>query len=116
MSSEILIKHTRDPLFGFTPPELREHLHDSLRGRCTHAYLYGSFVRGDMSSDSDVDCIVVTETDVPFPQRAGLYDDLRDSLPSLQVLVYTPSEFRDLTTDPSPGFWRSVCREMERIL
>jgi len=39
-----------------------------------------------------------------------------DAFPSLDILVYTPDEFRALTSDPSPGFWSSAVSNMKRIV
>ena len=113
---EILLKNSRDPLFGLTRAEAITHIRSSLLGRVQEAYLYGSFARDDIGPDSDIDCIVVADTGVPFPMRGRLFDDLRDRLPSLEVLVYTRTEFDSLTTEPSPGFWRSVTKDLVRIL
>ncbi len=112
MVREILIRSNRDPLFGLTREEALEHIRSSLRGRVRRAYLYGSFARGDSGPDSDIDCMVVAETELPFPERGRLFDDLRDRLPSLEILV----EFARLTADPSPGFWESVARELVRVV
>ena len=112
---DILVRSMRDPLFGFTRDGVIDFLRRSLRGRCVSAYVFGSFARDDMSQESDIDCIVVTGTELPFPERPVLFGDLRDLLPSLEILVYTPEEFAELTEDPSPGFWRSVCRDLLRI-
>ena len=69
-----------------------------------------------LNSGSDVDLVVVAETEMSFVERPRLFWDLRDRLPSLDLLVYTPAEFRRLTDDPSPGFWRSLVAGMRRIL
>jgi predicted nucleotidyltransferase len=99
-----------------TRKEAINHLRHSLSGRVREAYIYGSFARNELHPDSDIDCIAVTETDLPFPVRGCLFDDLRDRLPSLETLVYTPEEFAGLTEDPSPGFWTSVRRDLVRIV
>lgn len=115
-AGSILVVNARDPLFGMNRQEVLEYLRCGLRGRALEAYVYGSFARRRMGPESDVDCIVVAATDLPFPVRGSLFDDLRDRLPSLEILVYTPEEFAGLTADPSPGFWRSVTRDLERVL
>jgi hypothetical protein len=43
-------------------------------------------------------------------------NDLLDLFPGLDILVYTPREFEKLTSDPSPGFWKSAVAEMRQIL
>lgn len=112
----ILIKNTRDPLCGFTRDELKNYLVNALRSRVAEAYLFGSFARGALTPDSDIDLLLVADTGLPFPVRGRLFEDLRDRIPSLEFFVYTPAEFASLTEDPSPGFWNSVVREMVRLL
>lgn len=114
--SGVLIANRRDPLFGLSREQVIEYLRSKLRCCVLEAYVFESFARGDMRHDSDVDCIVVAETDDPFPVRGGLFSHLRDRLPSLEILVYTPEEFARLTGNPSPGFWTSVARDLTRIL
>lgn len=113
---EILIRSRRDPLYGMTPEEVVQYLRTFLQGRVRAGYLFGSFARNEIHPDSDIDLILVAETDLPFLQRGLAFSDLRDRLPSLEILVYTPEEFTRLTTEPSPGFWTSVVNEMVRIL
>jgi predicted nucleotidyltransferase len=112
---EILVRYTRDPLFGFSPKEVEGFLQTILRPRVEKAFLFGSFVRNELSPTSDIDLLIVTDTDLPFPVRGVLFDDLRDTLPSLQIIVYTPEEFSTLTKDPSPGFWTSLTNEMVSV-
>ena len=114
--SSILIANRRDPLFGLSREQTLDYLRRSLAGRVHAAYVYGSFARNEMHPDSDIDCILAVETELAFPVRGQLFFDLRDRLPSLEILVYTPMELADLTGDPSPGFWASVTRELQRIL
>jgi predicted nucleotidyltransferase len=113
---EILVTNRRYPLLGLSREEALEKIRAALRGRVLQAYVYGSFARDELCPNSDIDCILVTQTDAPFPVRGRAFEDLRDILPSLEMLVYTPDEFARLTTDPSPGFWTSVTRDLTRIL
>lgn len=114
--ADILVRSSRDPLFGMSPQEVVQYLRSALKGRVREAYLFGSFARQELHPESDIDLLVVAETDLPFPERGLAFSDLRDRLPSLEIFVYTPQEFCQLVTDPSPGFWISVVREMVRIL
>ena len=66
----------------------------------TRAILFGSAARGDVHEGSDLDVIVVRETDLPFVERPrALLEMLREGL-AADVLVYTPSEFARLSRDP----------------
>jgi len=114
--ADVLVKSSRDPLFGMTPQEAVQYLRSSLKGRVREAYIFGSFARQELTPESDIDLLLVTETGLPFPERGFAFSDLRDRLPSLEIFVYTPEEFLKLVTDPSPGFWTSVVQEMFRIL
>jgi hypothetical protein len=40
-----------------------------LRGRAREAYVIGSYARGEADEDSDLDLVLVAETDLPWPQR-----------------------------------------------
>lgn len=58
------------------------------------AVAFGSYARGVADQWSDLDLVVVIETDLPRPERGRLLGDLYDALPvSLDLLVFTPSEF-----------------------
>ncbi|MFW6209630.1 MAG: nucleotidyltransferase domain-containing protein [Spirochaetota bacterium] len=87
-----------------------------LKDRALAAYLFGSFNTDKFSRHSDVDLFIITDTEVPFVERPLLFNDLLDAFPSLDILVYTPDEFRTLTSDPSPGFWSSAVSNMKRIV
>ena len=113
---KILVKPKRDPLFGLSRDAAICFMQSALSGRCQKAFVYGSFARDEMHSESDIDCVIITETDLPFIERTRMFEDLRTTLPSIEALVYTPAEFDRLTTDPSPCFWKSVVAELVRVV
>jgi len=54
--------------------------------------LFGSLARGDVDNTSDIDLIVVKKTDKKFLDRLDeFYEDVNVAM---DVLVYTPEEFR----------------------
>lgn len=58
--------------------------------------LFGSHARGDSRPDSDVDLLVVQQTELPTTQRAmPLYVGLRGYGVSKDIVVYTPAEVDD---------------------
>ena len=60
--------------------------------------LFGSLARGDASDHSDIDLIVVKETEKRFLDRLDeFYDDAREAM---DVLVYTPQEFEQMKERP----------------
>ncbi len=114
-SRDVLVGPRRDPLFGFSTSRLLEWLRSALARRVREAYLFGSFGTREFGPHSDIDVMLVVDTDLPFVERAAVFDDLRARVPSLEILVYTPEEFERLTTEPTAGFWRSVVPAMRRI-
>ena len=53
--------------------------------------LFGSMARGDVGSESDIDLIIVKETDKKFLDR--LDEFYEDADIAMDLLVYTPDEF-----------------------
>lgn len=88
----------------------------ALSGRIDRAYFFGSLARDQARAGSDIDLIIVKQSDVAFARRSREFFDLYDIYPALDLLVYTEQEFEKLTKNPSPGFWRSVVGEMIRIV
>mgnify|MGYP006306094525 CR=1 FL=1 len=116
MDRSILYTDTRDPLYGFTRREVIEAVRSCFSGTAEAVYVYGSFAREELHAGSDIDLIVVMETDLPFVERGGLADCIRERIPSVEPLVYTPDEFASLTGNPTAGFWESVVAEMVRVV
>jgi uncharacterized protein len=68
-------------------------------GKAAHAslvILFGSYARGEATDRSDVDLMVVAETDLPRHKRAvGLYKQFRPYPFGMDILVYTPREIEE---------------------
>ncbi len=105
-----------NPLQGLSPEEFADKLKQILAGRVQSAWLYGSVARGDAGPESDIDLFIVAETELPFHERARLFEDLRDFNISIEALIYTPAEWVRLTSEPTVGFWQSAVREMVRVV
>lgn len=117
MSDEpVIIWDTRDPLAGRSPEQFEREVGGLLKGRVEAAFFFGSYGTKDFGRDSDVDMLLVAQTDKPFLDRALDFADLMDLVPDMDVLVYTPLEFEKLTSDPSTGFWSSVVASMRRLV
>lgn len=115
MKDSILHTDTRDPLYGFSRREIIKTIRSNFSGVAEAVYVYGSFARDELHAGSDIDVIVVMKTNLPFVERGRLADRLRDQIPSVEPLVYTPEEFASLTENPTAGFWESVVAEMVRV-
>jgi predicted nucleotidyltransferase len=116
MSHPILIKNTRDPLAGLTKEEFERRLSLAVTGRVREAWLFGSYVCGALGPDSDIDIILVTETQESFTNRSWQFADLLDIGPRLDILVYTPEEFRRLVEHPTDGFWKNITTTMRLLV
>ena len=67
------------------------------------AILFGSFARGEPSRRSDLDLILIQETDRRFLDRyEGLLLELGKQIPDrdLDLLIYTPEELKRLSDRP----------------
>ena len=72
--------------------------------------LYGSFARGDYHALSDVDLLIVKDTDRPFLDRIGDVLRLCRTTLSIEPLVYTPAELAQME-DEGNSFLEEVYKE-----
>jgi len=114
--SDAIVWKSRDPYYGLGASGLEKALRKRLQDRAEEAWFFGSHAQGTIGPDSDIDLIVVLETELPFTRRPALFDDLYELIPALDLLVYTPKEFRNLTENPGSGFWSSVAATKKRLL
>jgi hypothetical protein len=82
--------------------QLAAKLQRRLGANVREAYLFGSYARDQASADSDVDLILVAESARSFPDRFRDFVGLGEGLPPLDLLIYTPAEWRRLRAQPSP--------------
>jgi|DewCreStandDraft_2_1066082.scaffolds.fasta_scaffold02029_10 predicted nucleotidyltransferase len=88
-----------------------EHILQSLRPYGPQkVILFGSFARGDDHGLSDVDLLIIKETDQPFVERIGEVLALCDTVLPVEPLVYTPEELARLIEEGNP-FIEQVLRE-----
>ena len=58
--------------------------------------LFGSRARGAANSRSDLDILVIKDSDVPrWDRGGGIYYALRDIMVPMDIIVYTPEEIYD---------------------
>jgi predicted nucleotidyltransferase len=61
--------------------------------------LFGSYCAGQVSAWSDLDLVIVRETKVPFLDRTRQVLELLKPQVGIDVLVYTPQEFDQLSRE-----------------
>lgn len=58
--------------------------------------LFGSYAKGTANEDSDVDLLVIKDTDIPRPERTfQVRKMLYGMMIPLDILVYTPIEIKE---------------------
>ena len=80
-------------------------------------YLFGSFANGGYDEGSDIDLLIVAKSgDPPLERRLKLRRMLKDydRRIGLDLLVYTPEEFKMLENQPS-SFIYSAIKNGEKI-
>ncbi|HSW09720.1 MAG TPA: nucleotidyltransferase domain-containing protein [Bacillota bacterium] len=73
------------------------------------AILFGSMARGDVGPDSDIDLLLVKDTQDRFMDRLDEFYRTVAPKVAVDVLVYTPEEFRELLK--SRSFIRTAVEE-----
>ena len=65
-----------------------------MESKTKKAYLFGSFSKGTQTRKSDVDLMIITETDKRFFDRYEDYESIQELLAdrSVDMLIYTPDE------------------------
>jgi predicted nucleotidyltransferase len=98
------------------PPVTRETLDEVVRrtlaaGKPLKVVLFGSRASGNPRPDSDLDLLIIEESDLPRYKRAPRYlRALVGLFPAKDVIVWTPQEVEAWANVPS-AFITSVLRE-----
>ena len=75
------------------------------------AYVYGSVARGEQDELSDIDLVLIRDTDRPFFDRIRDVMDFVLNLGRADVLIYTEEEKERLQSEPGRYFIKDVFRE-----
>jgi len=79
------------------------------------AYIYGSVARGEEDRHSDLDIVVVRETEAAFFDRMREIMDLRRDLGSADMWIYTPAELDSMLAEPGRHFLKNIVETGYRI-
>ena len=72
------------------------------------AYIYGSVALGRGDENSDVDLVLIRETELPFFERVREVFDIILALAPVDIMIYSEQEFRDLLLEPGRYFLKDV--------
>ena len=70
--------------------------------------MFGSVARGEADEWSDLDLIVIADTDRTFFERFRDFDGLYEIWPRLDLLVYTSAEFERMVDEENPFLLRAL--------
>ena len=112
--NKVVLFLNKEPLGGMTKEEFIEKLKGALKNRVDECYIFGSFYTDKFSPNSDVDIILIKNTQESFLNRGKEFLDLYEIGSKIDLLVYTPEEFARLLEEPA-GFWKSVKETLVKI-
>ena len=72
------------------------------------AILFGSLARGDVGGQSDIDLILIAESNESFVERGARFYEALAPAVGIDILVYTPEEFEAVR---GRGFFRRALAE-----
>lgn len=85
------------------PEYLKQRIIDALIDKhLQRVIVFGSYARGDYDQYSDLDIIIVCDTQLPFVERFREFHQLFELPMAIELLVYTPQEFEKMVKRENP--------------
>jgi len=72
------------------------------------AYIFGSVAKGTQDEYSDLDLVLIRDTELPFFDRIRDAFDLVLELGNVDLLIYTEKEYREIMDGPGRFFLKDV--------
>ena len=105
-----------------TKEEFIEELKKHFNSHVHEAYIFGSFWTSDFNTDSDLDILIVTNSDLEFHDRYKLFPELYEFFKNdnvdFDLIIYTKAEFKKLIDEEKTstvGFWSSFIKTSKKI-
>ncbi|MBF0314197.1 MAG: nucleotidyltransferase domain-containing protein [Oligoflexia bacterium] len=111
-----IVKKKKNFLRDKSKEEFVKELIDLLQGQVVEAYIFGSFFTNSFHGDSDLDLILINNTSEEFCKRPLQYPQLYELQIPIDILVYTPEEFKNIREEEHVGFWKDVFKSAKRII
>lgn len=92
--------------------EILQQIRNKIFEKVDHIYLFGSVARGDFSTQSDIDLILIKETNIDFVCRSLEFVEILNIFPRIDIFVYTKEEFAKIQLD-RPKMWGNILKEMK---
>ncbi len=106
----------RVSILDYTPEEVKSFLKKKLLSKKIRAaYLFGSFVTHTSRTWSDIDILIIQESELPFIERPRIFADLLELGIPVDILVYTPNEIKQMEKDRS-GFWKEIKKTRIKLI
>lgn len=103
-------------VLDFTPQQITSFLRSKLSaGFVKEAYIFGSYAESKLNPWSDLDLLIVADSELPFLERPRQYIELNELGVPIDILVYTKDEF-DALKNSNSGFWKSFQKCHLRLL
>ena len=106
-----------DSLWAITPEKVRTAIQRIIEvSRPRKLILFGSYIRGNMNLNSDLDILVVTGDDIENPRKESvrIRRALKGIVMSVDILVVQESKLKELTNVPGL-IYKEAMREGEVV-
>ena len=102
-------------VLDYSIEELKTRLKGLLLGKVEQAWLFGSVPAGEAGPWSDLDLVLVAQSNRPFVERPLDFPELFEMGMPVDLLVYTAEEFAELEKS-SGGFWSGFRKSRLRVV